>query len=212
MNYYLLSTLEILLTIITPLLFLYLRSTWPQRATTLCMMGIPVLWYPLYSPIHELSHVVGTWLVGGKVTYMKLIPSFWRGEFGRAWITTEGVTENWQWLITTGAPYILDVVCLVAGLLILRRTFSRNPFLIGFLFMLLCLRPAFDFVCESVGFLTGNKGDFYALQGIIGSGLIWLFIALTLGLSLLSILKILGRFVGFPDALPVEPAAETKGS
>lgn len=199
MNYYLLSTVELFLTIVTPLLFLYLRGSWPLRTSTPCLMSIPVLWYPVYSPLHELSHVAATYLVGGKVTYIKLIPSFWRGEFGRAWINSEGVTQSWQQLIMTSSPYILDIVCLVAGMVVLRRTFSRNPFVVGVVFMLLCLRPAFDFVCESIGFLTGDRGDFYAIQIIIGSSLTWLFIVFSLGLSLLAVSRILGRFVGFPD-------------
>lgn len=205
MNYYLLSTLEICLTIVTPLLFLYLRSSWPQRSIIPCMVSIPVVWYPVYSPIHELSHVAATLLIGGKVTSIKLIPSFWRGEFGRAWITSEGITQSWQQLFATTAPYILDVVCLVTGIVVLQRTFSRSPFVVGLVFMLLCLRPAFDFVCESVGFLTGDRGDFYAMQSIIGTGPIWMFMVFMLGLSGLAVVRVLGRFVGFPETLTVTP-------
>ena len=205
MNYYVLSTVEIFLTVVLPLFLLYSRGSWPQRTIIPCLISIPVLWYPAYSPLHELSHVAATYLVGGKVTFVKLIPSFWRGEFGRAWITSEGVTQSWQQLITTAAPYILDLACLITGIVVLRRTFSRNPFVVGLVFMLLCLRPAFDFVCESVGFLTGDKGDFFAIQSIAGAGPIWLFIVFSLGLSLLSVLRILGRYVGFPETLPIEP-------
>ena len=200
MNYYLLSTLEILLTIVTPLLFLYRRGTWPQRSTTACLVSIPVLWYPVYSPLHELSHVAATWMVGGTVTSTKLIPSFWRGEFGRAWITTEGVTQPSQQLITTAGPYILDVACLVTALVVLRRTFSKSPFVVGIVFMLLCLRPAFDFVCESVGLITGDRGDFHAIHAIIGTISTQLFMAFTLAFSLFSVLIILKRYAGFPGS------------
>jgi hypothetical protein len=205
MTYYLVTTIEILLAIVTPLVLMYLRSAWPLRTYTPCLVVIPVLWYPVYAPIHELSHAAATWMVGGRVTSMKLIPSFWRGEFGRAWITTEGVTEPWRQLFTTAAPYVLDLICIAAGLSILRRSFSRNPFVVGLLFMLLCLRPAFDFFCEAVGLLMGDKGDFYAIQSITGNSLIWFLIVLSLGLSVLSILMILKRFVGFPERPPVEP-------
>ena len=205
MSYYLLSTIEILLAVVTPLLLLYRRSAWPLRTSTPCLVSIPVLWYPTYSPLHELSHAAATCLVGGKVTSIKLIPRFWRGDFGRAWITSEGVTEPSQQLFTSAAPYILDLVCLVTGLWILRRTFSRNPFVVGFVFMLLCLRPAFDFLCESIGLLTGDRGDFYAIQSIIGGGLTWCLIVVSLGLSALSILVIVKRFAGFPELSPVEP-------
>ena len=77
--------------------------------------------------------------------------------------------------------------------------------MVGLVFMLLCLRPGFDFVCESVGFLTGDRGDFYAMQSIIGTGPIWLFMVFMLGLYVLAVVRVLGRFVGFPETLPVAP-------
>jgi hypothetical protein len=144
-------------------------------------------------------------LVGGKVTYIKLIPSFWLGEFARAWITPVGITQSWQWLITSASPYLLDVVCIVAGIFILRRRFSRNPFVVGLVLMLLCLRPAFDFVCESIAFLSGDRGDFYAIQQIVGPFVIWSFILFSIGLSIFSVLIILRRYVGFPENLPINP-------
>lgn len=204
MNTEILITLEILLVVITPLLFLYLRGRWPLRTIIPCLLSIPVLWYLTYALLHESSHVAGTYLVGAKVVDYKLIPRFWLGEFGRAWITPDGITHSWQQLVSTTAPYILDELCLVVGLFILRRNLSENAFVIGLVFMLLCLRPAFDFVCEPIAFVSGDRGDFYAVQAIIGSNLTWLFIFLSLGLSLLSVIRILRRFVGFPEALPIE--------
>lgn len=96
MNKELLMTCEILLTVFVPLLVLYLRGSWPLRMIIPCLLTIPILWYLTYAPLHELSHVVGTYLVGGRVTYIKLIPSFWAGEFGGAWITTDSITRSWQ--------------------------------------------------------------------------------------------------------------------
>jgi hypothetical protein len=205
MNKELLITVEILLVIVTPLLFLYLKGTWPLRTIIPCLLSIPVLWYLTYALLHELSHIAGTYLVGARVVDYKLIPRFWLGEFGRAWITPDGITHSWQQLVSTTSPYILDVLCIVAGLFVLRRNFSKNPFVVGLVFMLLCLRPAFDFVCEAIAFLTGDRGDFYTVQGIMGSNLTWLFIFSSLGLSLLSVLRILRRFVGFPEGLVIEP-------
>jgi hypothetical protein len=37
-------TLQILLTIVTPLIFLYLKGTWSLRNTVICLFAIPVLW------------------------------------------------------------------------------------------------------------------------------------------------------------------------
>ena len=58
----------------------------------------------------------GTYLVAGKVVAIKLIPRFWRGEFGQAWITPEGLASTWQWLVVTALPYLLDAVSLAVGL------------------------------------------------------------------------------------------------
>jgi hypothetical protein len=205
MNKELLITLEILLVIVTPLLFLYLKGNWPLRTIIPCLLSIPVLWYLTYALLHELSHVAGTYLVGANVVDYKLIPRFWLGEFGRAWITPVGITHSWQQLISTTFPYILDVLCIVVGMFVLRRNLSKNAFVVGLVFMLLCLRPGFDFVCEPIAFLTGDRGDFYTVQAIIGSNLTWLFIFSSLGLSLLSVLRILKRFVGFPEGLVIGP-------
>jgi hypothetical protein len=207
MNYHVLITLEILVVVVSPLISLYLKRGWPLRETVACVVSIPILWYPTYAPLHELSHIAGTYLVGGTVVDYKLIPRFWLGEVGRAWINPEGVTQPWQQLTMTSFPYILDVICIVAGLLSLRRNFSKNPFLIGLVFMLLCLRPAFDFVCESIAFLGGDRGDFYAIQGIIGSAFTWLFILFSLALALYSILTILMRFTRLPEALTIQSNA-----
>jgi hypothetical protein len=205
MNADFLITLEIVLVVDVPLLFLYLKGNWPLRKIIPCLLSIPVLWYLTYAPLHELSHIAGTYVVGGKVMYYKLIPRFWLGEFGHAWITTDEITQNWQKLVMLSSPYILDMTCIVAGLFVLRRNFSKNPFLVGLVLMLLCLRPAFDFVCETIAFTSGNKGDLYNIERIIGSFLTWSFVVVSLGLSLFSIIKILNRFVGHPAPLPVEP-------
>jgi hypothetical protein len=201
----LLITFEILLTIVTPLLVLYLRGRWPLRIVTACLFGIAVLWYLTYAPIHELSHAIGTILVGGKVVDIKLIPSFWEGTFAVAWVKTEGLVQSWQQLAMTGAPYVIDVACVVASLVVLRRRLSRNALVVGLLVMLMCLRPTFDLVCETVGFVGGVRGDLWHVQLIIGSAALWSFLLVSLALCLLSIVIILRRYGGFPEPLPANP-------
>ena len=154
----LLITVEILVVIVAPLLILYLTGPWPMRIAVPCLLLIPVLWYLTYSPIHELSHVLGAYLVGGSVTELKLIPSFWRGEFGRAWITPQGLQAPWQQLVMTSAPYVLDGVSVAVGFFALHRRHLGRPFALGVLLMLLCLRPAFDVVCETVALALGGRG------------------------------------------------------
>jgi len=194
MNDRVLVTIEILLTIVLPLLVLYLRWPWPLRGTIWCMATIPVLWYPLYAPIHELSHLAGDYLVGARVTEVKLIPRFWLGEVARAWVTSEGITHNWQRLISTGFPYILDIVSVAAALWLVRKHFPKTAFLAGFTFMVLCLRPLFDFVCETAAFALGGKGDLYFIDRILGNFPTWMFLLSSIGLALVCIVRVLRHY------------------
>lgn len=186
-----LVTLEILVVVVVPLLILYLRGRWPLRIAIPCLLVIPVLWYLTYSPIHELSHVLGTYLVGGSVTQLKLIPSFWRGEFGRAWITPQGLRAPWQQLAMTSSPYVLDGLSVAVGFIFLRRRHPPNPLVLGVSFMLLCLRPAFDVVCELVAFALGARGDLHHIVQATGYPTVWLSTAILLGFSLFAIARVL---------------------
>ena len=197
MNTLLLVTVEILAVVVTPLLILYLRGSWRAHSTIPYLFSIPILWYLTYAPIHELSHLAGAYLVGAEVTSVKLIPSFWIGEFGRAWITPVGIEQDWERLTMTGAPYILDIVSVLLGILVLRQDRLKNPFMIGLLFMLLCLRPAFDFVCETMAFLMGDQGDLYHIEVITGDFMMASFVLISIGVSFLAIITVLRRFSAY---------------
>jgi hypothetical protein len=202
--FYPLITLEILVIIVAPLLVLYLRGTWKQATMIACVSTIPILWYFFYAPIHELSHLLGACLVGARIVEVKLIPRFWVGETAVAWIKAEGFTSEWTHLIMTISPYILDLVSIAVGVIILQRRLSCNAFLIGFLFMLLCLRPAFDLVCETIGYAAGSRGDLFHIALTIGNFATWTFLALSIAFSVYAIIVVIGRFKGFP-----QEAAET---
>jgi hypothetical protein len=204
MQNYLVYTCEILLVVVMPLLVLYLKGNWPLRKVIPYLVVIPILWYFTYAPLHELSHAAGIYLVGGKVIDYKLIPSFWLGEFARAWITPSGITQSWQQLTISAFPYMLDIVSFVVAIFVFRRDFSRNPFFIGLAFMLLCLRPAMDFVFEPIAFLSGDRGDFYFIQQSVGPFALWSFILISIGLAVYSILSTLSHFVSVSkhDSLP----------
>ena len=197
MQNYLLSTCEILLVVVMPLLILYLKGNWPLRKVIPLLVVIPILWYFTYAPLHELSHAAGIYLVGGKVIDSRLIPPFWLGEFARGWVIPSGITHSWQQLTTSAFPYLLDIVCFVVAIVVFRRGFSRNPFFIGLAFMLLCLRPACDFVFEPIGFLSGIRGDLYAIQQIVGPFTIWAFILISFGLAAYSVSSTLSHLVSF---------------
>ncbi len=196
---HLLITFEILFTVVAPLLVLYLRGTWKQQTMVACMSTIPVLWYFVYAPIHELSHLLGAYLVGAQIVEVKLIPRFWAGEFAGAWIKSVGITNEWSQLIMTFSPYFFDVLSIVVGVYVLKRKLSSNAFLIGFLFMLLCLRPTFDLVCETIGFATGFRGDLFHIALTVGDFTTWTFLALSIASSIYAIIVVIGRFKRFPQ-------------
>jgi len=199
MQNYLLYTFETLLVVVMPLLVLYLKGNWPLRKIIPPLVVIPILWYFAYAPLHELSHAAGIYLVGGKAIGYKLIPSFWLGEFSGAWVTPSGITQSWQQLTMSAFPLVLDIVSFVAAIFVFRRCSSRNPFFIGLAFMLLCLRPAIDFVFESIGFLTGWRGDVWYMQQIAGPFATWSFILISMGLAAYSISSTLGTLLAFQN-------------
>jgi hypothetical protein len=201
MNNAILFTLEVLLIIPIPLVILYLRGKWPIKVIRVCLTVIPVLWYLTYAPLHELSHILGTYIAGGSVIDYKLIPRFWMGEFAGAWITPVGLNNPWQNLVMLCAPYVLDLVSIIAGAVVLQRHLSNNAFWAGFLFMLLCLRPTFDLVCEAVGFYNGFMGDLFHIQQIVGSAILSSLLLLSLLLSVFSIYAILKRYSGYSERL-----------
>jgi len=58
MNNQLLVTVEILLTIVALLIFLYMKGTWALRKTIPCLLSIPTfLWYLTYSPLDDESGI-----------------------------------------------------------------------------------------------------------------------------------------------------------
>ncbi len=201
MNNAMLTTIEILLIIPIPLVILYLRGKWPIKMMVICLIAIPILWYLTYAPLHELSHILGTYLAGGKVVDVKLIPRFWMGEFAVAWITPIGLSRPWQNLVMSSAPYVLDLASMITGGVVLLRRKFQSAFWAGFLFMLLCLRPTFDLACEAIGFYNGFMGDLFHIQQIVGNGVLSSFLLLSLGLSVWMIYAILKRYPGYSERL-----------
>jgi len=116
------------------------------------------------------------------------------GQVARAEVTSEGIVNSWQQSISTGFPYILDIVSVAAALWLAKKRFPKTAFLAGLTFMLLCIRPLFDLVCETVGFLLGEKGDLYFMNQILGRMPMWVCLVFSIGLALLSISAVLRQY------------------
>lgn len=152
--------------------------------------------YPVYTfeilqvvvmPLFVL-YIKGNWPLGKVIPCLGVIPILC------------GITQSWQILTMDAFPYLLDVVCFIIAIFSFRRCSSRNPFLIGLAFMLLCLRPACDFVFESIAFISGDRGDFYAIQQIIEPFAILSFILISIGLAVYSISSTLSHSVAFQNS------------
>jgi hypothetical protein len=168
MQNHLIAVVVFVLTIVTPLILLYRRGPWPLHTGYACASVIVVLWYTLGAPLRNLSDAAGTYLAGGRVASCAVIPGFWPGDFGRLWMIPDGITSEWQLLINTGFPLVLDIACLLAAVILLRQTRVTGAFAAGFLLMLLVLRPAFDLVWETLTLLSGGRGDIFYLATLLG--------------------------------------------
>ena len=90
----------------------------------------------------------------------------------------------------TSAPYVLDGLSVAVGFFALRRRTLNRPFALGVALMLLCLRPAFDVVCETVAFALGGRGDLYHIAQVTGYPVVWVGVLFT-GSSLFTIARVL---------------------
>lgn len=72
-----------------------------------------------------------------------------------------------------------------------RGRLMDRPVKLGLAFMLLCLRPAFDVLCETIGLALGFQGDLYHLGLAMGYPVLGLGLAALLGFSLLTITRLL---------------------
>ncbi len=91
----------------------------------------------------------------------------------------------------TSSPYVLDGVSVAVGFFARRRMLLLRPLPLGVVLMLLCLRPAFDVVCETVAFALGGRGDLYHLALTAGRPTVSLSMALLIGFSLFTIARVI---------------------
>lgn len=194
----LLVVLEILVVIVAPLLAWYRRGPWPPRTVAGGMALLAVLWYLTYAPIHELSHALATVLVGGRVMAIKLIPSFWEGTFAGAWVDSALLDRPWQQVAMLAAPYLLDVAALLVGLAVLRRRPPRGALRGGLLLVLLCLRPAFDLVTESVAYVRGAEADLWHIAWFTGGAGLWAVLLPALAVAVVGVVAVARSSPGAP--------------
>lgn len=198
--------------ILLPLVLLYTRSHWPRRLWIPSAVVLPLLWFGTYGALHELSHLAGLILIGDRILEHHVIPRFWEGEFTVGWVQTQAPgAATWRYLLPGYSPYIRDIFFLSIGLLTLKAKRIRNPFLLGLVFVLLCLSPLFDIVDNYfngylVGRLPGN--DFMGSAMKIGATWTNAIGVVSAGFAVYVVWRVMMFYKGFPDmAVQPEPHA-----
>ncbi len=156
-----LSTMEVFTFVVAPAILFYLRNDWPLLRWSASLLGIAVVTVFTYSFLHEGSHVLGLYAVGSRPTEVHLIPKYWQGEFTTGASVASEPVNSWVGAIPGLAPYVKDVLFIVIGTWILKRTRTKSAFLAGVVYVALCLAPLFDIVNNysimlALGKVAGN--------------------------------------------------------
>jgi hypothetical protein len=166
------TLIEICVFVINPLIVFYLHNNWPQKITILSIVIIVIIWFITLPLFHELSHLIGVYLIGSKPTEYQLIPKYWEGDFHTAAVGSEPVND-WREPIPGLFPYMKDIILLIMGIILLKGEKVRDAFWASFIYAFFCLGSMFDIVnnyCQKVlGYVAGN--DYYGVT--LGWGDTW---------------------------------------
>lgn len=190
--------IEILVSVVLPLLLFYLRSSWSQREIYINVTFLPILWYVFYAPIHELGHIVGCLLVGLEIKDYQLFSRFWEGSFGFAFVDIkEGYGENMKSFVVLMMPYLFDLISVMVGYFILLKYKIKNSFLVGIVLLILCVRPIYDLADNFVGYFL-NHSDFVLASRIVGKSIVFTFVVISLLISITVTLSLLKKYKHYP--------------
>lgn len=186
-----LTTLEIALLMMLPLVLFYRRSQWQPAKYIPVMILLYIIWYATYALFHELSHMAGNWLMGKAVIDYQLIPHFWEGQLGTGFVKYDFQGDSKDFVVML-MPYAKDVVLAITGFILIRKKSSKQPFWAGLILLILVFGSLFDIVNNYLAYVMGYLNDFNAMKV---SANVWIshatgitFTAITLYLSVQAIL------------------------
>lgn len=185
------TVFEIALFIVLPLLLFYRSSIWTYKKYVPYIILIYLIWYFSYAFFHELMHLLGNWFFDKTIYEIKLIPEFWKGEFGTAYIRYDYKSDSKDFIIIL-LPYARDIILLAIGYLLIIKAKIKNIFTIGLIFTIMILSSLFDIANNYFGYLLGSMNDFNALGesgGRFFSHLIGISFCIISALTTISTLK-----------------------
>jgi len=191
------GTLGITFIIILPLIRFYQRTNWSKTQILTGIIGLTILWFLLATPLHELSHMIGAKIVGVKITDFQLLPEYWKGDFGNAYINPDIESYIQEFVIRT-SPYFRDLIIAIIGYILLKKKRVNHSFLAGFVFLFFLLNSVYDIVVNFLGYSIDKDGDLNGLSKLIGH--FWTYF-LSIGIILTTTLltfRIFMIYKGFP--------------
>jgi hypothetical protein len=155
-----LGSLGYFLLIVLPVLFYLKRRAQTKTRIVLYTFALWFLWYLPYAPIHEGCHFLAGALAGLHVKSYQLIPRFWRGDFVHGYISWED-GKPWQLLLSCQAPYSIDGLIILLGLILFQWRTSLPPFVGALVLTQTFLRSVYDVAVNyAADTILGGSGDF----------------------------------------------------
>ena len=150
--------------IVLPLLFYLKRLGITSQRIILYFFILYAVWYLSYAPIHEGGHFLAGRLSGMHASSYQFVPRFWRGDFVNGYINwSDG--RPWQILLSCQAPYAIDGLIVVLGLVLFRKRNELGPFLSALILTMIFLRSVFDVAVNYAAGTLARAGDFQYLLG-----------------------------------------------
>lgn len=162
------TTIELALLIVLPLIFFYQRKNKGFKSYILYVVLLYLIWFFTYSLLHELCHVIGSRITGAKIEDYQLIPHFWKCDFKTGYVNSV-FTNGFQNIISNISPYFRDLIFMFIGYFVLKRKKITNSFVTGLVIILFVLSPLFDVFNNYSGFVIGVHTDFNNIEVTIGS-------------------------------------------
>ena len=152
-----------------PLMVYAYRLTNSKNKMYIYVLILAPLWFLSAGTVHESSHWLGCLIRRVEVTEAQLIPPFWKGDFSGAYIVS---TESS--VFSVSAPYWMDSLLFLIGMVLLQHNRLENPFVRSFIFTMFLARSLFDVLTNYVGYLFGRFGDFVYLMSNVNQILVHL--------------------------------------
>lgn len=178
------STFEIAILIILPLIIFYQKSGWKPKSVFIWLPVIYLIWYLSYGVFHEFMHLIGVWLSGKEIYQLHLFPHFWKGQFGPLYVNYNFQGDTWDFIIIL-LPYLRDALLAIIGYLIIKRKTLNHPFITGLILVLFIFSSLYDVSNNYIAYLMGYMNDFNALK--VSSNI---FIAHIIGITVITTVSV----------------------